>query len=333
MKSSKLKPTRILLLWAAAALLAGCFKDVSTQTTYVLKPLRQEVSGDVLQPVASARAFAFDADTVSWTVASYEDALNGIISGRYNTEMKNSTPVAVAQPCGPGEFEGRIQMQLNRSSQMVVVVNPVNKLYAYTQQQVAENMPFTYVTLLFKPYREGLVYKEGNWIFCNDFYVPPTYIDCYLVPLRQQEQEGSETAFPVTSADITAYAFSADTTLWKIDSYADASNGILTSKNDPLEKRDNPNFKAYPEEDKFRMSVSSETLMIVIVDRRSTMYAYTKKIIDLHGTPETFSVVFRPWMETYSYEDDGWRVVNDEYKPEDPDDPETAAASLKLPRR
>lgn len=328
-----MKPNRILLLLAATASLAGCFKDVSTHTTYVLKPLRQEISGDMLQPISNARAFAFDADTASWTVASYEDALNGTISGRYNTQMKNSAPIAVAEPCGPGEFEGRIQMQLSRPSQMVVVVNPVNKLYAYTQQKVAENMPFTYVTLLFRPYREGLIYKEGNWIFCNDFYVPPTYIDCYLVPMQQKEKDGPETAFPVSSADITAYAFSADTTLWKIDSYADASNGILTSKNRPDETRDSPNFKAYPEKDNFRMSVSSQTLMIVIVDRKSTMYAYTKKIIDLHGTPETFSVVFRPWMETYSYGDDGWRVVNDKYKPEEPDEPETPVSSRKGQRR
>ena len=36
-----MKAKRILPLLAAAALLAGCFKDVSYKTNYVLKPLAQ----------------------------------------------------------------------------------------------------------------------------------------------------------------------------------------------------------------------------------------------------------------------------------------------------
>ena len=45
-----MKTKRILPLLAAAALLAGCFKDVSYKTNYVLKPLAQAQTVDPVEP-------------------------------------------------------------------------------------------------------------------------------------------------------------------------------------------------------------------------------------------------------------------------------------------
>ena len=45
-----MKAKRILPLLAAAALLAGCFKDVSYKTNYVLKPLAQAQTVDPVEP-------------------------------------------------------------------------------------------------------------------------------------------------------------------------------------------------------------------------------------------------------------------------------------------
>lgn len=75
-------------------LFAGCFKEVSYRTDYVLKPLVQENSGDVAQllPEGKAQAFAHAADTVFWEVASYEDALAGIITRRDNPSEKQTVP-------------------------------------------------------------------------------------------------------------------------------------------------------------------------------------------------------------------------------------------------
>ena len=75
-----MKAKRILPLLAAAALLAGCFKDVSYKTNYVLKPLAQAQTVDPVEPFEGLKAYAFDADTAFYTVASYEDALNGVIA-------------------------------------------------------------------------------------------------------------------------------------------------------------------------------------------------------------------------------------------------------------
>ena len=89
-----MKTKRIILFLAAAALFTGCFKDVSYKTTYVFKPLEQEKSGDPTQILAAAKLYAFAADTSSWEVASYKDALAGVISQRGNRNEKISTPVS-----------------------------------------------------------------------------------------------------------------------------------------------------------------------------------------------------------------------------------------------
>lgn len=76
----------LLLLSAAATLICpGCFKDVSDSTNYVLKPLVQNLSADPNNPLEGVRAYAFVADTALYTVASYEDALNGVVTSRTNS--------------------------------------------------------------------------------------------------------------------------------------------------------------------------------------------------------------------------------------------------------
>ena len=59
----KMNVRRTILFLAAAALLTGCFKDVSTTTNYVIKPLVQDLSGDPYLALDGVKAYAFDADT------------------------------------------------------------------------------------------------------------------------------------------------------------------------------------------------------------------------------------------------------------------------------
>jgi len=313
--------TKIPYSLLALAALTGCFKDVSYETEYILKPLVQQTAGDVLQPVEGAMAYAFAADTAEWTVASYADACAGVITSRTDPSRQRSDAFAAAEPVSGEGLEGRLGMTLPHRSQMVVAVDPADRLYAFTQQNNGVNLDRTYVTLIFKPYREGNTYKEGDWIFCNEFYTPPVYLDCGIVPRMQAEEGGETSDFPVSNAAIKAYAFAADTALWRIASYADAVSGIITSKLDPGQRRENPNFTAYPEEDGYRMTVSSEVLMVVVVDRSSSMYAYSKQTVDLTGESPLFQVVFRPWMRRYITVEEGWRIVDDAYRPEEPEDP------------
>ena len=203
-----MKTIRIILFLAAAALFTGCFKDVSYKTTYVFKPLEQEKSGDPTQILADAKLYAFAADTSSWEVASYKDALAGVISQRGNRNEKISTPLAAGEPYEQEGVEGLLQMSFDRSSVMVVAVDTKNELYGYTQQEVPENTPKIYVTLIFKRWKQGYSYKDGKWLMFNDSYTPPIYIDSQ-VTAQLQAEEGAE---PTVPSNLRVYAYAVDTT-------------------------------------------------------------------------------------------------------------------------
>ena len=145
-----MKAKRILPLLAAAALFAGCFKDVSYKTNYVLKPLAQAQTVDPIEPFEGLKAYAFDADTVFYTVASYEDALDGVIARKDDLSDRIASPAATAEPCVREGTVGWVQMPLSAETQMVVAVDPINKVYAYTQQELGENLPNLYVSLIFR---------------------------------------------------------------------------------------------------------------------------------------------------------------------------------------
>ena len=292
-----MKAKRILPLLAAAALLAGCFKDVSYKTNYVLKPLAQAQTVDPVEPFEGLKAYAFDADTAFYTVASYEDALNGVIARKDDLSDRIASPVAAAEPCVREGTVGWVQMPLSAETQMVVAVDPVNRVYAYTQQELDVNLPNLYVSLIFKPWK-GFSYKEGNWSFYNEFYAPPVYLDCLIDPSVQ-------------------LAYAADTTAFYIASYDDAVSGKLTAKTAGVTPPATP-FSAYEDKETglYKMEVSSSTLMVVVVDRTNRLYAYSKQVVDLEGETVTLPVVFRPWRATWIYVEDGWRFVDASRAPE-----------------
>lgn len=313
-----MKNVRFIALLAAVALFAGCFKDVSYKTAYILKPLAQVNSGEASLPMGdgTALAYAYAADTALWEVASYEDALAGVISRRDMPAERLASPLATAEPYEQEGATGWLRMVLEKPQVMVVAVDTQHKIYGYTQQEIPENFPKLYVSVVFKPWKEGKEYKDGNWIFRNQFYEPPTYLDCYIAPSVQAE-EGGEVTEPLR---LKAYAFAADTMAWRIASYSDAAAGVITSKTDPEQTRSNPNFTAYKEESgNYGMEVSSPTLMVVVVDQTNEMYAYCKQEVDLDGEPVTFPIVFRTWRPEYLYVEEGWRVVNERNAAEEPE--------------
>ena len=104
---------RTILFLPAAALLTGCFKDVSTKTNYVIKPLVQDLSGDPYLALEGVKAYAFNADTTFYTVASYADALEGIASLKDNPS-EQLQPFATAEPYEREGAAGWVQMPMSR---------------------------------------------------------------------------------------------------------------------------------------------------------------------------------------------------------------------------
>ena len=57
--NTEMNVKRTILFLTAAALLTGCFKDVSTTTNYVIKPLVQDLSGDPYLALEGGKSLRF----------------------------------------------------------------------------------------------------------------------------------------------------------------------------------------------------------------------------------------------------------------------------------
>ncbi|MDE5815415.1 MAG: hypothetical protein K2H42_03880 [Alistipes sp.] len=306
----------------SALALASCIKEGRYDTTYILRPQVQSQSVDAAEPLAGVIAYAYNVDTLNWGIASYADAAAGIVTRKDDPTQQLTEPIVRAVPyngtLGTPESSGEptvdvatwLQMPFGRSACMVVAVDPANRLYGYTMQQPQLNLPRLYVSVVFQTWREGTSYKNGTWSFYNEFYTPPVVLKAYFRPTLQTEDEGEETAF--TSQQIKAYAYVADTTEWRVASYADAAAGVITRKDDS-ESRTTPNFQAYYESGSglWGMEVTDTPLMAVVVDRQHRVYAYTKFEPDLAGASPTWPVVFRTWRTEQRYKEDGWQLVNE----------------------
>lgn len=302
----------------AVLLLTGCLKDESGANTYLFKPLVQYTSGDIGEPLTEFVAYAFAGDTTTWGVASYDDALAGILTLKEGAKPTTATPtpLATTEPYLEEGMPDRFSLALPSSTTIILAVDKQNRLYGYTEQEMKEGVGSLYVTLIFKPWKESRSYKEGAWSFYNDFYAPLPKLTTYIKASAQSVEGGSEEE---TIANMKIYAFAADTTLWRITSYDDAVGGVITSKNDPTQERSTPEYNAYEQDEanSYYMIVDRSPLMLVAVDRTHRRYAYTKAEVDLEGESPTFSVLFRLWQQQWMTHEGGWVVVNPEFAPEE----------------
>ncbi len=303
---------RILYTLCTVVLLSACFKDVSYETNYILKPLSQASSNETAQPLEGVLAYAYGVDTTEWTVATYSDALAGIVTLKEDPSQRLSLPDAQASPYEQEGTTGWLTMPLKRERQMVVVVDPLSRLYAYTEQKLGQNLPNVYVSVVFKPWKEGFSYKDGNWSFYDEFYAPPVVVDCLIEP-TSQAAEGAEPQ-PI---EVKAYAYAADTTAWYVASYEDAAKGVITSRTG-LPQRTNPTAAAYkePDSDRYKMRISDTPLMIVVVDQTARIYAYTQLDAELDAEKAiVLPLTFRPWRAVWIEKVDDWCFVDDNRKP------------------
>lgn len=302
-----------------AGLLTGCLKDEEGENRYLIKPLAQYTSGDTGEAVTDFVAYSFAADTTDWGVASYEDALQGILTKKQDASAQATVTPTIFGTSELFSAEGdadRYNLPLPETTTMILAVDRQNKIYGYTQQEFKAGVGTLYVTLIFKPWKETKAYKEGMWSFYNDFYAPLPKLTTYIRATAQSVEGGSEEE---SIANMKIYAFAADTTLWRINSYDDAVGGVITSKNDPTQERTTPEYNAYEldEANTYSMVVDRSPLMLVAVDRTHRRYAYTKQEVDLTGESPTFTILFRLWQQQWITHEAGWVVVDPEYAPEE----------------
>ena len=168
MKTHRPKPLLSLLL--AAALLTGCFKKIGYDTFYVLEPWTQDGAQRFAPPFGTVRTYAFAADTTYWTVRSYEDAVAGAITSVRTGERME--PLAEGEPYVIDGNENWLAMQLDGPRFFILAVDLEHRLYAYTEQEMGENLPRLFTSVVFPLVWKNKRVKNGKWIVCNDFYEP-----------------------------------------------------------------------------------------------------------------------------------------------------------------
>ena len=79
---------RIIALAVVAIAAVGCFKKVTLDCRYNVRIYFQAESGGEVVQGENTIAYAFAADTTQWTVASYDDALNGVLTSKTSGEKR-----------------------------------------------------------------------------------------------------------------------------------------------------------------------------------------------------------------------------------------------------
>ncbi|MBQ2024193.1 MAG: hypothetical protein II212_04475, partial [Alistipes sp.] len=77
---------RVLTLALAALCFVGCFHKTTKDTELIIKTLVQSVSGGENVATSDVFAYACYTGTDKWMVASYEDALNRIVTDSLGVE-------------------------------------------------------------------------------------------------------------------------------------------------------------------------------------------------------------------------------------------------------
>ena len=133
---------RTIAAIAAALILTGCFKKVTNDTTFVIKPNLQTVSGGSLTAAEGVTAYAYYDVGEEWSVASYEDAVARVITDTATGE-KRQTPDAEAAPYAENDPQGRLSLKTTAKHVLLVAVYEQGKMCAYMHYDTGENLPTT----------------------------------------------------------------------------------------------------------------------------------------------------------------------------------------------
>ena len=169
MMNKSLRYIAIAAIVVMTTTLTACFKKTTTDTLLVLKVLVEEQSGGEDVAADDVKVYGYEVENDDWYIASYDDALNGIITDSLAVERR-TTPDLLGEPfVKEGSTTPYTSIPLKKSPTMVVVVCPLAKMYAYSFRTLdVVNLHETYITLLLHSwksvqYTEGAANKGGVW--------------------------------------------------------------------------------------------------------------------------------------------------------------------------
>lgn len=295
---------------AAALCVGGCSTEVGYDTVLMVKATTQSASNAEAELLHDALFHAYRADTALYAPASYADALEGILTHRQDPEQKIA-PDWSSEPyytVSLGELPGARITDV--AQLLLLVVDPQDRLYGYTQLAMAENLPQMYVSLAFQPWKQSYSYKNGNWWMFNEFYVPT--ISC-SVSFRQQSAEGEE----ATSIHaVKLFAFEVEQAEgWAPADFTDAVVGRLTHESGAI--ADFAYSATSNSQGKASFSFPQRDYLLLAVTAEECCYALRWFRAEESETGD-LSLLFQPWQPIDTpYYDNEWTVVNTYKAPEE----------------
>ncbi|MBQ5647992.1 MAG: hypothetical protein IIV16_02580 [Alistipes sp.] len=153
----------IAVVVVAVFTLTGCFKKVTTDTTLRIKVLSEEASGGSTVEAEGCYAYVYYTEKEDWTIASYDDAAAKTIThsetGEKLTEPDGEAVIWTKDGTSSPQY---LELFQDKAPALVVVVYPAAQMYAYTYRKAeAENLTYTYLTLIFHRWKTG-EYYEGS---------------------------------------------------------------------------------------------------------------------------------------------------------------------------
>lgn len=184
---------KFLVMVVVALGLTGCFKKVGFDTTLVIYPKVQEVSGAEFLVAEGVTAYAYYVSGEDWKVLTYEDAVAKVITNTKSGETKSEPAVEsesyASAPEGGNDGEvgsegdgevaasavtansqntdalGRLTLKTKKQHVMLVAVYPTAEMWAYRHYEVGENLPVTTMKFHFRPWKTA-EYVDSGWT-CN----------------------------------------------------------------------------------------------------------------------------------------------------------------------
>lgn len=156
-------------IFLSVILCVGCFQKTTTDTELIIKTLVEPKSGADDVAASEVIAYAYYTENNKWMVASYEDALNKVVTDSMGVNKKTIPDVEGIPYTKEGDTGNYTSLMLNQSPAFVVVVCPEVRMYATLFKYLnVVNLHQTYMTLLLHPwktapYTEGTEKKGGVW--------------------------------------------------------------------------------------------------------------------------------------------------------------------------
>ncbi len=117
---------------------------------------------------SQVKAYAYVADTTDWHIASYDDAVAGRITRKDGSEERTTPNFTAYYESNSGTYG----MEVDATPLMAVVVDRLNRIYAYTKLVPDLEGPSPTWPVVFRPWRTEWKYKENDWCMVDDRHAP-----------------------------------------------------------------------------------------------------------------------------------------------------------------